>query len=43
MVEKDFMEAGKRRLAGDTGRVANTDGVKDLRRESRDLKKFVAE
>jgi len=29
---KDFMEAGKRRLAGDTARAANTDEVKDLRR-----------
>ncbi|MCF2869444.1 hypothetical protein L0664_00040 [Octadecabacter sp. G9-8] len=26
------MEAGKRRLAGDTARAANTDEVKDLRR-----------
>lgn len=34
---KDFMEAGKRRLAGDTARAANTDEVKDLRREARDL------
>ena len=31
---KDFMEAGKRRLAGDTARAENTDEVKDLRRES---------
>ena len=30
---KDFMEAGKRRLAGDTERAATTDEVKDLRRE----------
>jgi hypothetical protein len=37
------MEAGKRRLAGDTARVANTDEVKDLRREARDLKEVVAE
>ena len=35
---KDFMEAGKKRLAGDTARAANTDEVKDLRREARDLK-----
>ena len=35
---KDFMEAGKKRLAGDTGRAASTDEVKDLRREARDLK-----
>ena len=41
---KDFMEAGKRRLAGDTARAAATsDEVKDLRRESRDLKEVVAE
>ena len=39
---KDSMEAGKRRLAGDTGRAANTDEVKDLRREARDLKEVVA-
>ena len=29
---KEFMEAGKRRLAGDTARAATTDEVKDLRR-----------
>ena len=40
---KDFMEAGKRRLAGDTARSANTDEVRDLRREARDLKEVVAE
>ena len=40
---KDFMGAGKRRLAGDTARAANTDEVKDLRREARDLKEVVAE
>ncbi len=34
---------GKRRLAGDTARAATTDEVKDLRRESRDLKEVVAE
>ncbi len=37
------MEAGRRRLAGDTARAANTDEVKDLRREARDLKEVVAE
>ena len=37
------MEAGKRWLAGDTARAANTDEVKDLRREARDLKEVVAE
>jgi len=40
---KEFLEAGKKRLAGDTARAANTDEVKDLRRESRDLKEVVAE
>tara|TARA_R110002096_G_scaffold80686_1_gene188854 strand:+ start:265 stop:654 length:390 start_codon:yes stop_codon:yes gene_type:complete len=40
---KDFLEAGKQRLAGDTARAANSDEVKDLRRESRDLKEVVAE
>ena len=40
---KDFMEAGKKRLAGDTARAATTDEVKDLRREARDLKDVVAE
>jgi len=40
---KDFMEAGKRRLAGDTARAANSDEVRDLRREARDLKEVVAE
>ena len=40
---KDFMEAGKRRLAGDTARSANTDEVRELRCEARDLKEVVAE
>lgn len=40
---KDFLEAGKQRLAGDTVRAANSDEVKDLRREARDLKEVVAE
>ena len=40
---KDFMEAGKRRFAVDTSRGANTDEVRDLRREARDLKEVVAE
>jgi len=35
------MEAGKRRLAGDTARAANTDEVNDLRREARNLKEVV--
>ena len=37
------MEAGKRRLAGDTAREANTGEVQNLRREARDLKEVVAE
>ena len=40
---KDFMEAGKKRLAGDTALAATRDEVKDLRREARDLKEVVAE
>ena len=40
---KDFMEAGKKRLAGDTARAANADEVKELRREAKDLKEVVAE
>ncbi len=40
---KEFLEAGKRRLAGDTERSATTNEVKDLRREARDLKEVVAE
>ena len=40
---KEFLEAGKRRLAGDTERAANTGEVKDLRRQAQDLKEVVAE
>jgi transposase len=40
---KEFLEADKRRLAGDTARAATTSEVKDLRRESRELKEVVAE
>ncbi len=40
---KEFLEAGKKRLAGDTAREASTGEVKDLRREARDLKEVVAE
>ena len=40
---KEFMEAGKKRLAGDTAREANTAEVQSLRREARDLKEVVAE
>jgi transposase len=37
------MEAGKRRLAGDTARAATTGEVQDLRRETRALKECVAD
>ena len=40
---KEFLEAGKRRLAGDTARAAMTSEVTDLRREARTLKEVVAE
>jgi transposase len=40
---KEFLEAGKRRLAGDTARAATTDEVKNLRQEARALKEVVAE
>src|SRR5271167_4331559 len=40
---KEFLEAGKRRLAGDTARAATTDEVKDLRQETTALKEVVAE
>ncbi len=40
---KEFMEAGKRRLAGDTARAATSDEVKDLRREASALKECVAD
>ena len=40
---KEFLEAGKRRLAGDTERAANTGEVRDLRRQAQDLKEVVAE
>jgi transposase len=40
---KEFMEAGKRRLAGNTARAATTDEVRDLRREASALKECVAD
>jgi len=40
---KEFLEAGKKRLAGDTARAASTGEVKDLRHEARELKEVVAE
>ena len=40
---KEFLEAGKKRLAGDTAREANSGEVKDLRRETQALKEAVAD
>ena len=40
---KEFLEAGKKRLAGDTARAATSDEVKDLRREAQALKEVVAD
>jgi transposase len=40
---KDFLEAGKKRLSGDTEREANSTEVQDLRKENESLKKAVAE
>ena len=40
---KGFLEAGKRRLNGDTERAASTPEVKELRREVRDMKELVAD
>lgn len=39
---KEFLEAGKRRLAGDTARAATFDEVKNMRREATALKEVVA-
>jgi transposase len=40
---KEFLEAGKRRLAGDTARAATSNEVRDLRRQAQELKEVVAE
>ena len=40
---KDFLEAGKRRLKGDTQREANSDEVVEYKRENEQLKQLVAE
>jgi transposase len=40
---KEFLEAGKRRLAGDTARQATSPEVKDLRTEAAALKEAVAD
>ena len=40
---KEFLEAGKKRLAGDTEREASRDDVSELRKESVQLKAALAE
>ena len=40
---KTFLQAGKRRLKGDTLREANSDEVSELRQENEQLKQLVAE
>jgi transposase len=40
---KEFMEAGKKRLAGDTVREASSDEVAALRKENQQLKEMVAD
>jgi len=40
---KEFLEASRRRLAGDTARAATSGEVTDLRHEARALKEVVAE
>jgi len=40
---KDFLEAGKKRLNGDTERSANSNEVEHLKRENDNLKKALAD
>ncbi len=40
---KDFLEAGKKRLAGDTTREATSDEVKEIQAQARQLKELLAE
>lgn len=40
---KEFLEAGKKRLQGDETREATSDEVKELRRENRTLKESLAD
>jgi transposase len=40
---KEFLEAGKRRLAADTAQAATSSEVRDLRQEAKALKEVVAE
>ena len=42
-MSQGFLEAGKKRLAGDTAREANSDEVKELRSEAAQLKEALAE
>jgi len=40
---REFLEAGKKRLSGDTTREATSDEVTDLRKENQRLKEMVAD
>src|SRR6056300_1393457 len=40
---KEFLEAGKKRLAGDTARAANNDEVRSMRSQTQALKEAVAD
>lgn len=40
---KEFLEAGKKRLSGDTTREATSDEVSELRKENQKLKETVAD
>ena len=40
---REFLEAGKKRLAGDTAREANTSEVSEMRKEALCLKELLAE
>jgi transposase len=43
LIEEEFLEAGKKRLAGVTARQATSNEVTSLRAEARDLKEAMAE
>ena len=40
---KEFLEAGKKRLAGDTSREATSDEVAELKKENQRLKVMIAD
>ncbi len=40
---KEFLEAGKKRLSGDTTREATSDEVTELRKENQKLKEMIAD